>query len=90
VATALTERLGVRIPEEVRRQLRYGRGLDNRKLKQTGYRFELTTRETVQAFGAALRLKPLRESAEAPYRYEREVEEFLRWSPSVHRDESTG
>ena len=55
-----------------------------------GYRFALTTRETVQAFAAALRLKPLRESGEAPYRYEREVEEFLRWSPSVHRDESGG
>ena len=27
------------IPDEVRRQLRYGRGLDNRKLKQAGYRF---------------------------------------------------
>jgi UDP-glucose 4-epimerase len=87
VATALTNRIGVRIPEEVRRQLRYGRGLDNRRFKQAGYRFALTTRETVQAFAAALRLKPLRESAEAPYRYEREVEEFLRWSPSVHRDE---
>jgi UDP-glucose 4-epimerase len=88
VATALTGRIGVRVPDEVRRQLRYGRGLDNRKLKQSGYRFQLTTRETVQAFAAALRLKPLRESGEAPYRYEREVEEFLRWSPSVHRDES--
>jgi UDP-glucose 4-epimerase len=88
VATALTNRIGVRIPDEVRRQLRYGRGLDNRRIKQSGYRFELTTRETVQAFAAALRLKPLRESGEAPYRYEREVEEFLRWSPSVHRDES--
>ena len=90
LATALTNRIGVRIPEEVRQQLRYGRGLDNRRIKQSGYRFELTTRETVQAFAAALRLKPLRESGEAPYRYEREVEEFLRWSPSVHRDESAG
>ena len=88
LATALTSRMGVRIPDEVRRQLRYGRGLDNRRIKQSGYRFALTTRETVQAFAAALRLKPLRESGEAPYRYEREVEEFLRWSPSVHRDES--
>jgi UDP-glucose 4-epimerase len=87
-ATALTGRIGVRVPPEVRRQLRYGRGLDNRRIKQSGYRFQLTTRETVQAFAAALRLKPLRESGEAPYRYEREVEEFLRWSPSVHRDES--
>jgi UDP-glucose 4-epimerase len=88
LATALTNRIGVRIPGEVLRQLRYGRGLDNRKLKLSGYRFELTSRETVQAFAAALRLKPLRESGEAPYRYEREVEEFLRWSPSVYRDES--
>jgi UDP-glucose 4-epimerase len=80
--------IGIRIPDEVRRQLRYGRGLDNRKVKQAGYRFELTTREAVQAFAAALRLKPLRESGETPYRYEREVEEFLRWSPSVQRDES--
>jgi UDP-glucose 4-epimerase len=88
LATGLTNRIGVRIPDEVRQQLRYGRGLDNRRLKQTGYRFARTTRETVQAFAAALRLKPFRESAEAPYRYEREVEEFLRWSPSVHREES--
>ena len=60
-------------------QLRYGRGLDNRALKQSGYRFSLTTREAVQAFGEALRLAPLRDNGEAPYRYEREVEEFLRW-----------
>jgi UDP-glucose 4-epimerase len=76
---------GLSIPEEVRRQLRYGRGLDNRRLKQAGYRFQLTSREAVQAFAEALRLAPLRESAGAPYRYEREVEEFLRWSPSVRR-----
>jgi UDP-glucose 4-epimerase len=79
--------VGLRIPEEVRRQLRYGRGLDNRKLKQAGFRFGLTTRETVQAFAEGLRLAPLRESAGAPYRYEREVEEFLRWSPSVRRSD---
>jgi UDP-glucose 4-epimerase len=88
LATAATGRIGISIPEEVRRQLRYGRGQDNRKLKQSGYRFALTTRETVQEFAAAQRLKPLRESGGAPYRYEREVEEFLRWSPSVRREES--
>ena len=90
LATRGTGLLGIRIPDEVRQQLRYGRGLDNRKFKQSGYRFALTTREAVQDFAAALRLKPLRESGEAPYRYEREVEEFLRWSPSVRRDESAG
>ena len=81
--------IGIRIPDEVLQQLRFGRGLDNRALKQSGYRFGLTTRETVQAFAEALRLAPLRENGEAPYRYEREVEEFLRYSPSVRRDESS-
>ena len=78
----------LRIPPEVAQQLRYGRGLDNRKLKQAGYRFALTTRETVQAHAEAQRLAPLRESAGAPYRYEREVEEFLRYSPNVRHRES--
>jgi UDP-glucose 4-epimerase len=87
LATRATNLLGVRVPGEVRQQLRYGRGLDNRRLKLSGFRFSLTTRETVQAFAAALRLAPLRESGQAPYRYEREVEEFLRWSPSVRRPE---
>ena len=87
LATRATNLLGVRVPDEVRQQLRYGRGLDNRRLKLSGFRFGLTTRETVQAFAAALRLAPLRESGQAPYRYEREVEEFLRWSPSVRRPE---
>ena len=85
LATAALGPLGLDIPDVVRRQLRFGRGLDNRRLKLAGYRFSLTTRETVQAFAEALRLAPLRESAGAPYQYEREVEEFLRYSPSVRR-----
>jgi UDP-glucose 4-epimerase len=88
LATRATRLAGIRIPDEVRRQLRYGRGLDNRRLKLSGFRFSLTARETVQAFGEALRLAPLRESGAVPYRYEREVDEFLRWSPSVKREES--
>jgi UDP-glucose 4-epimerase len=80
---------GLRIPDEVRQQLRYGRGMDNRRLKQAGFRFSLTSREAVQAFAEARRLAPLRESAGAPYRYEREVEEFLRWSPSVRRGDDS-
>jgi UDP-glucose 4-epimerase len=87
LAAKVAGAVGIRIPAEVLQQLRYGRGLDNRALKQSGYRFRLTTREAVQAFGEALRLAPLRENGEAPYRYEREVEEFLRYSPSVRREE---
>jgi UDP-glucose 4-epimerase len=90
LAAAGLRPLGVRIPEEVQRQLRYGRGLDNRRLKAAGYRFAYTTREAVERFGEALRVAPLEAAQAAPYRYEREVEEFLRYSPSVRRgaDES--
>ena len=75
----------MRIPDEVAQQLRYGRGLDNRKLKASGYRYRYTTRETVIRFREHLRMAPLLRSSRGPYQYEREVEEFLRWSPSVRR-----
>jgi UDP-glucose 4-epimerase len=78
-------RLGLRIPVEMLNQLRYGRGLDNRKLKASGYRFRYTSREAVLAFAEHLRVRPIARTAREPYRYEREVEEFLRWSPSVRR-----
>jgi UDP-glucose 4-epimerase len=85
LATAALKPLGVRVPEEVLNQLRYGRGLDNRKLKAAGYTFGFTSRETVLKHAEAQRARPLRRGQGEPYRYEREVEEFLRWSPSVRR-----
>jgi UDP-glucose 4-epimerase len=75
---------GIRVPDEVQRQLRFGRGLDNRKLKAAGCTPRHTTREAIQRFAQELRVEALR-GGEAPYRYEREVEEFLRYSPSVRR-----
>ncbi len=85
VAAAALRPLGLRVPPEMQRQLRFGRGLDNRRLKATGYRYRYTTRETVLKLREQQRLAPLRAALEAPYRYEREVEEFLRRSPAVHR-----
>ncbi len=76
---------GVRLPSEVLNQLRYGRGLDNRKLKGAGYNFAFTSREAALKHGEALRVRTLRADQDQPYRYEREVEEFLRWSPNVRR-----
>jgi UDP-glucose 4-epimerase len=77
--------LGIRIPDEVLRQLRYGRGLDNRKLKAAGYSYRYTSREAVLKHAEAQRARPLLRGEGEPYRYEREVEEFLRWSPNVRR-----
>jgi UDP-glucose 4-epimerase len=66
-------------------QLRYGRGLDNRRLKAAGCTLRYTTREAVQRFAEDLRVQELRRGDGEPYKYEREVEEFLRYSPSVRR-----
>jgi UDP-glucose 4-epimerase len=81
-------RLGFTVPPEMLKQLRFGRGLDNRKLKAAGHRYRYTTRETVQRFAEHQRLEPILAGAQEPYRYEHEVEEFLRRSPSVRRPSS--
>jgi len=83
-------RLGVRVPDEMLNQLRFGRGLDNRKLKATGFRYQYTSREAALNLGENMRLRPVLAGANEPYRYEREVEEFLRWSPNVRRGEPGG
>src|SRR5215207_1318792 len=87
VAAALLRRAGIKLPPEVLQQLRYGRGLDNRRLKAAGYRFGATTRETVQAFAEHQRVRAVRAGESEGYQYEREVEEFLRWSPAVRGED---
>jgi UDP-glucose 4-epimerase len=82
-AAAQLRRLGLRIPVELLRELRFGRGLDNRRLKATGYVFRYTSREAVLKLRAHQRLRPLLRSGDEPYRYDRDVEAFLRWSPTV-------
>src|SRR3954469_12236496 len=80
-------RAGLRVGPEVTRQLRFGRALDNRRLKASGFRFRYTSRETVIKLREHQRLHPLLRGGTESYRYEREVEEFLRWSPYVRRGE---
>ncbi len=82
-AASVLARAGIRIPDEVLQQLRYGRGIDNRRLKAGGYRYQFTTREAVGKLAEHHRVAPLLEGRQGSYRYEREVEAFLRYSPSV-------
>jgi UDP-glucose 4-epimerase len=89
LAAGQLRRLGLRIPVELVRELRFGRGLDNRRLKAAGYSYRYTTREAVLKLRAHQRQRPLLGSGEDSYRYEREVEEFLRWSPSVRSAPAT-
>jgi UDP-glucose 4-epimerase len=91
--TGPLRRLGLRIPEEMKNLLRFGRGVDNRIYKATGFNYGFTSRETVIRLGEHLRLAPIirARTGDDTYRYEREVEEFLRWSPHVRRErESEG
>ncbi len=83
LAVAPLRRLGVHIPPEMLQQLRFGRGVDNRKLKATGFEYRYTTREAVLKLAEHMRLHPVLRGVQEPYRYEREVEDFLRWSPHV-------
>ncbi|HEX8744396.1 MAG TPA: NAD-dependent epimerase/dehydratase family protein [Thermoleophilaceae bacterium] len=87
LSAAGLRRLGVRIPPEMLGQLRFGRGLDNRRLKATGFRYRYTSREAVLAFAEHMRLASVVRGTGETYRYEREVEDFLRYSPSVRSDQ---
>ena len=52
-------RLGFRIPDELVKLLRFGRGVDNRLYKATGFSYGYTSREAVAELGEHLRLQPV-------------------------------
>ena len=71
------------LPEELEDLLRYGRGVDTRRLAATGFTYNATSAGAVRTFIRALRLR--RQSGRQPmsYTYEHDVEQFFRHSPSV-------
>ncbi len=73
--------VGVRIPDEMRNQMRFGRGIDNRRFKASGFEYGYTSRESVLALAEHQRLHPILRGVEQAYTYEGEVERFLRRSP---------
>lgn len=74
------------LPDEYLNLLRYGRGVDNRKLKAAGFHYDYTTAQSVKAFIEAVRLRNTIGNSAPAYSYERDVEQFFRHSPSVVRD----
>jgi UDP-glucose 4-epimerase len=80
-------RLGlVDLPDEYLRLLRFGRGVDNRRLKQLGFRYQYDSAQAVRAYVEAVRLRRTVGDHAPSYRYERDVEQFFRHSPAVIRD----
>ena len=79
-------RLGIDIPPEVVDLLSFGRGIDNRRLRDEGFEYSFTSAGTVRSFIETNRLRATVGDGDA-YRYQREVEEFFRRSPAVIRNE---
>jgi UDP-glucose 4-epimerase len=75
------------LPPEMLSLLRYGRGVDNRRFKRTGYQYKYTTVGTVDAFARGLRLERVVGDSSPSYRYERDVETFFRHSPAIVRSD---
>lgn len=74
------------VPDEYLRLLKYGRGVDNSRLKSYGFRYEHTSSQAIEAFIRAVRLRRTVGASQPHYRYERDVEQFFRHSPAVIRE----
>jgi len=80
-------RLGIcDLPPETLELLRFGRGIDTRKIKKAGFSFEWTSAGAVESFWQNVRLRRLMGGRAEDYRYEADVEQFFRHSPAVVRD----
>jgi UDP-glucose 4-epimerase len=85
LAAAPLGRLGVDLPPELLSLLRFGRGVDNRRLKRSGFEYRYTTAGAVESFVRAQRLRASVGDVRPAYRYERDVEAFFQHSPAVVR-----
>jgi UDP-glucose 4-epimerase len=79
-------RIGVDLPPELLALLKYGRGVDNRRFKRAGFRYQYTSAGTVRSLVEALRLRGAVGDHTPAYTYERDVEQFFRHSPAVVRE----
>ena len=85
-ARALARLRLVKVPPEALDLLRFGRGIDNRKLKRAGFEYRYTTAGALHHFIENLRLRRIVGYEEPTYRYQGDVEAFFRHSPAILRD----
>ncbi len=92
LAAAPLARLGlVDFPPEMGDLLRFGRGVDTTRLKETGFRLTHTTAGAIDSFVQALRLRRAVGSAPPAYTFDQDVEQFFRHSSAVvHPVDGTG
>jgi UDP-glucose 4-epimerase len=70
-------------PPELDSLLRYGRGVDTRKLKETGFEYRYSSAGAVRSFIRAMRLRRSAGRLPVSYTYEHDIEQFFRHSRSV-------
>jgi UDP-glucose 4-epimerase len=86
LALAPLIRLGrFELPPELAALLRYGRGMDTRRLVDQGFRYRYTSAGAVESFVEAKRLRRGTGHRPESYVYERDVEQFFQHSPTVIR-----
>jgi UDP-glucose 4-epimerase len=85
-AAAPLTAIGFDLPPETLDLLRYGRGTDNRRLKEAGFKYRYTSAGTVESYARAQRLRKTVGDPRPVYRYERDVEQFFARSPAVVRN----
>jgi UDP-glucose 4-epimerase len=84
VAAGALRRLGiVDMPLEMLSLLRHGRGVDNTRFKDAGYRYRYSSAGTVEDFARSLRLRSAVGDRPPAYQYDPDVEDFFRRSPAV-------
>jgi UDP-glucose 4-epimerase len=71
------------LPPELGDLLRYGRGVDTRRLAATGFTYRATSAGAVQSFIRAVRLRRATGKPPTSYTYHYDVEQFFRHSPAV-------
>jgi UDP-glucose 4-epimerase len=72
-------------PPELEDLLRFGRGVDNRKLQAAGFKYEYTSAGAVRSFVGANRLRRTLGRGQPGYTYESDVEAFFKHSAAVRR-----
>jgi UDP-glucose 4-epimerase len=73
------------VNDELFSLLRYGRGVLNQRLKEAGFEYRYDTRSALENFTKNNRIKKTL-GEESQYKYEKDVELFLRHSPAVVKD----
>ncbi len=79
----------VTITPELMDLMKYGRGINNTKIKQTGFSYKYTTSAAVAKFCKLNQLRINLGRAKPEYKYQKEIESFFKHSPAVIGESTT-